>query len=147
MQGWSEPWCLWRQRDKRILLLLICARKMFQLPAFTGKRCPGPDQVIALFAPVNHSLMYLRECFVFFFFLNWAFSTARCRRQFATCVARAKRKVDEESYCFRDEWTDKFNVHSLIGQFKTSVTYMLRKCDINIAAFCFLTMFIFLLEV
>lgn len=36
LQGWSEPWCLWRQRDKLILLLLICARKMFQLPAFMG---------------------------------------------------------------------------------------------------------------
>ena len=39
LQGWSEPWCLWRQRDKLILLLLICARKMFQLPAFMGKCC------------------------------------------------------------------------------------------------------------
>lgn len=40
LQGWSEPWFLWRQRGKLILLLLICARKMFQLPAFMGKRCP-----------------------------------------------------------------------------------------------------------
>lgn len=37
LQGWSEPWCSWRLRDKLILLLLICARKMFQLPAFMGK--------------------------------------------------------------------------------------------------------------